>query len=79
MKPVTINGETYRVRRGKLVKIPSEWVGRVYPQVGNYDLPRWEDSHPRPAWAIHKLRKSIKLQCYKSRRGRPIPEPIPED
>lgn len=80
MKPVTIDGETYRVRRGKLVLIPSEWVGRVYPQPGNYsgDL-KYADAHPRPSKFIHKLRKSVKLQCWKSRKGRPLPEPITED
>ncbi len=28
-KAVEIDGKTYRVRRGKLVEIPAEWVGKI--------------------------------------------------
>lgn len=32
-KLIRINGIAYRMRRGKLVKIPEEWVGKtVHPQ-----------------------------------------------
>lgn len=31
---IRINGIAYRMRRGKLVKIPEEWVGKtVYPRL----------------------------------------------
>jgi hypothetical protein len=29
MKRIEIDGEFYRERRGKLVKIPAEWVGQI--------------------------------------------------
>ena len=33
MRRIEKDGKFYRVRRGKLVKIPAEWVGEVaYPQ-----------------------------------------------
>ncbi len=28
-KPITKDGKAFRIRRGKLVEIPSEWVGKV--------------------------------------------------
>ena len=28
-KRIEIEGEFYRIRRGKLVKIPTEWLGKV--------------------------------------------------
>ena len=33
MKRIEIDGVAYRMRRGKLVQIPAEWVGKVtHPQ-----------------------------------------------
>jgi hypothetical protein len=32
-KRIEVNGKAYRMRRGKLVEIPEEWVGKVtHPQ-----------------------------------------------
>jgi len=32
-KRISIGGKFYRIRRGKLVEIPSEWLGKVtHPQ-----------------------------------------------
>jgi hypothetical protein len=28
-KSIVVNGNRYRMRRGKLVRIPAEWVGRI--------------------------------------------------
>jgi hypothetical protein len=47
-KRIEKDGKHYRVRRGQLVEIPSEWVGQVtHPQTIN----------KRPSKQIHKLRK----------------------
>lgn len=50
------DGKHFRMRRGKLVQIPAEWVGKVCdPQT----------IRKRPSKTIHKLRKTQSVQ----RRG----------
>lgn len=47
-KLVEKDGKHYRMRRGKLVEIPQEWVGQV---------PHPATIRKRPSKQIHKLRK----------------------
>jgi hypothetical protein len=51
MKRVEKDGKFYRLRRGQLVEIPSEWVGRVT---------HGQTIAKRPSKQIHKLRKYAK-------------------
>lgn len=51
-KVTEADGRSYRVRRGKLVAIPPEWVGKVtHPQT----IAKRPSKHP------HKRRKKLKL------------------
>lgn len=57
------DGKTYRMRRGKLVEIPPEWVGStLHPQT----------KKKRPSKHIHKRRKAMKHgpDCVTRRGGR---------
>ncbi len=51
MKVQIIDGKYYRMRRGKLVQIPDEWVGRQTTS---------KTIRQRPSKKIHKLRKNLK-------------------
>jgi hypothetical protein len=59
-----IDGVPHRMRRGKLVPIPPEWVGQT---VGRQTI------HRRPSKQIHKLRKATKLG---TRTGEPTDEDL---
>lgn len=50
-KPRIVDGKPHRMRRGKLVEIPAEWVGKVTHR---------QTIRKRPSKAIHKRRKAIK-------------------
>ena len=53
-KRVEIDGKFYRWRRGKLVQIPDEWVGKtLHPQT----------KRKRPSKQIGKRKKSTKYQA----------------
>jgi hypothetical protein len=58
MKPVLKDGKVYRMRRGKLVEIPPEWVGKVTSR---------QTINKRHSKAIHKLRKEMKHGRRKQR------------
>jgi hypothetical protein len=57
-KPIMVDGKPHRMRRGKLVEIPAEWVGKVTSQ---------QQIQSRPSKAIHKHRKMLKHGTRKSR------------
>lgn len=59
MKRVEKDGKTFRWRRGKLVEIPEEWVGKTVNR---------KTIRQRPSKAIHKMRKDIKYDGYNARR-----------
>lgn len=61
MKPIEKDGKFYRMRRGKLVEIPPEWVGKT---------PDQRNINKRPSEQIHKLRKDTKLNTYNVRYKR---------
>ncbi len=55
MKRIEKDGKFYRMRRGVLVEIPEEWVGKTtYGQTIN----------KRPSKQIHKRRKDTKLGAF---------------
>lgn len=47
-KAIKIGTDVYRMRRGKLVKVPTEWVGNITTS---------ETIRQRPSKRIHKLRR----------------------
>lgn len=50
-KCTVIDGKSYRMRRGNLVEIPPEWVGKT---LGD------QTRNARPSKALHKHRKMMK-------------------
>lgn len=59
MKRIEKDGKFYRMRRGVLVEIPEEWVGKTtYKQTVN----------KRPSKQIHKLRKNSKSEKWNNVR-----------
>lgn len=61
MKRIEKDGKYYRMRRGKLVEIPEEWVGKTVTE---------QSIRKRPSKQIHKLRKDTKLNTYNVRHKR---------
>jgi hypothetical protein len=51
MKPIVVDGKPHRMRRGKLVLIPEEWVGKTVHD---------KTIAQRPSKAPHKRRKQLK-------------------
>lgn len=61
MKRIEKDGKFYRMRRGKLVEIPTEWVGEVvYPQT----------IQERPSKLIGKLARKVKYKVNRNRKDR---------
>jgi hypothetical protein len=56
-KRIQIGNQFYRMRRGKLVLIPDEWVGKITHQ---------QTKRKRPSNALHKLRKRVKNREFAS-------------
>ena len=61
MKRIEKDGKFYRMRRGVLVEIPEEWVGKTVDR---------STINKRPSKQIHKLRKDAKLDTYNVRHKR---------
>lgn len=55
------DGKVYRIRRGKMVEVPPEWVGKT---VGAQTI------NKRPSKQLHKHRKDTKLGTYNVRHKR---------
>lgn len=51
MKRIDKAGKSYRIRRGKLVEIPAEWVGK---------FPTDKTKRQRPSRMTNKLRRRLK-------------------
>jgi len=51
VKAIRKDGKVYRMRRGKLVEVPPEWVGQTTAR---------QTIDKRPSKSIHKLRKIVK-------------------
>lgn len=66
-KRIEIDGKFYRMRRGQLVEIPLEWVGKVTTR---------ETIRQRPSKLTNKVKRIVKDVCgvnrYKDRRAEPI-------
>jgi hypothetical protein len=61
MKRIEKDGKFYRMRRGKLVEIPAEWVGEVaYPQA----------IRERPSKLIGKVARETKYADNRNRKDR---------
>ena len=62
-KRIEIDGKFYRQRRGKLVEIPAEWVGKT---------PTQQTINKRPSKLVGKVKRVVKditgLTRYKDRR-----------
>ncbi len=50
-KPIKEDGKVFRLRRGKLVQVPPEWVGKVTSR---------QTINGRPSKQLHKHRKATK-------------------
>ena len=50
-KAVEIDGKLHRMRRGKLVEIPAEWVGKI---------PTEKTIRQRPSKLIGKVKREVK-------------------
>lgn len=61
MKPIFKDGKVYRIRRGKMVEIPPEWVGKTVSA---------QSVNKRPSKQLHKHRKLQKLGEFSARVGR---------
>lgn len=59
MKRIEVEGRFYRMRRGKLVEIPAEWVGKTTNPAS---------VRKRPSKKHHKIRKLYKNGCWKDKR-----------
>ncbi len=57
-KPIMVDGKPHRMRRGKLVLIPEEWVGKITTD---------RTKRQRPSHLIHKLRKGAKHGRFNKR------------
>jgi len=55
MKRIEKDGKFYRMRRGVLVEIPEEWVGKTTHK---------QTINKRPSKQIHKKRKDTKLGAF---------------
>ena len=63
MKRIEKDGKFYRMRRGKLVEIPAEWVGEVvYPQT----------LRERPSKMIGKVAREVKYADNHNRKDRSV-------
>lgn len=66
-KRIEIDGKFYRERRGKLVEIPAQWLGRVTSR---------ETIRQRPSKLHGKLKRIVKdvggVNRYKDRRAEPL-------
>ena len=51
-KVIERDGKHYRIRRGKEVEIPAEWVGKTVSK---------QTINKRPSKQPHKIRKELKL------------------
>lgn len=58
-KAIIKDGKVFRMRRGVLVEIPPQWVGK---------FPTDKTIRQRPSKAIHKRRKDIKIGSWHSSR-----------
>lgn len=68
-KRVEIDGHFYRWRRGKLVQIPDEWVGKtLHPQT--------KRKRPSKQTGKHKNKKLTKLRYGNERRDGNDPLPV---
>jgi hypothetical protein len=61
VKPIFKDGRAYRIRRGKMVEIPREWVGKTVSA---------QTINKRPSKQLHKHRKLQKLGDFNARRER---------
>lgn len=55
-KPILIEGKPHRKRRGKLVEIPAEWVGKTVSR---------QTINKRPSKGLHKHSKLDKSNLHK--------------
>lgn len=66
-KRIEIDGKFYRKRRGQLVEIPAEWLGKVTSH---------ETIRQRPSKLTNKVKRIVKdvtgVNRYKDRREQPI-------
>lgn len=63
MKRIEKDGKFYRMRRGKLVEIPAEWVGELaYPQT----------IRERPSKLIGKTAREVKYADNRNRKDRAV-------
>jgi len=63
MKRIEKDGKFYRMRRGKLVEIPAEWVGEVvYPRT----------LRERPSKLIGKVAREVKYADNHNRKDRSV-------
>ncbi len=68
-KRLDLDGKSYRMRRGKLVEIPSEWVGKVTSR---------ETIRQRPSKLIGKVKRVVKRRDggtfikYKDAKAAPL-------
>jgi hypothetical protein len=63
MKRIEKDGKFYRMRRGKLVEIPAEWVGEVvHPQT----------IRERPSKLIGKVAREVKYAVNHNRKDRAL-------
>ena len=71
-KRIEIDGKYFRVRRGKLVEIPSEWVGRY---------PSQKHIRQRPSKLSGPLKRIVKdvrgVNRYKDARAQPLDPEMP--
>ena len=68
MKRIDIDGKSYRMRRGKLVEIPKEWVGRVVTT---------QKINKRPSKLTGKVKRVVKNAghaSYKDSKQAPLPD-----
>jgi len=71
-KRIDIDGRSYRMRRGKLVEIPAEWVGNVtHPQTMRKRPSQLINKRKRDGWhgSLSKARASTE---FKDKRDLPI-------
>ncbi len=61
MKRIEKNGKFYRMRRGVLVEIPEEWVGKTVSK---------QTINQRPSKQTHKQAKDAKLGTFNIRHKR---------
>lgn len=73
-KRIEINGKFYRGRRGKLVEIPAEWVGRTtHPQNIRNRTSKLTNKHKRDSNGGSSSKFWTSTE-FKDRRDEPIEE-----